>query len=127
MPRTTKRFLAAAAVATAMVTTAAVPAGAEVGVAMANCQVKPLFSVIEYRQTVLIYGFYNAPAGAVDVKLTCGVTRNGVTYGTVTDSMVGPAAVVAGTGGAPVGTVGSCHEILVTYLDGSTTYSDTCP
>lgn len=122
MLRRTKGFALAAAAAA---TVALIPGGATA--AMATCQVKPLFSVVEYGQTVLIYGVYNAPKGAVDVELTCGVTRLGATHARATDRMVGPAAVVASSVSVPNGSVSSCHEITVTYLDGSTTYSDTCP
>lgn len=124
MFRRSKTFVLATIAASAA---ALVPTGADAAdFAMASCQVKPVVRVLDYRETVLIYGVYNAPAGAVDVRLTCGVTRNGSTSARVTDSLVGPVAVVAGSATVPIGSSG-CHEITVTYLDGRTTYSDTCP
>jgi hypothetical protein len=124
MLRRSKTFVVAAAAAAVV---ALLPAGAGAAdAAMASCQVKPLVRVLDYRETVLILGVYNAPAGAVDVTLTCGVTRNGYTYARVTDLGTGPAAAVAGQATVPIGSF-ACHEITVRYLDGHTTYSDTCP
>ena len=124
MFRRSKSIVVAASAAAVV---ALVPTGAGAAdFAMASCQVKPLIRVLDYRETVLIYGVYNAPAGAVDVQLTCGVTKNGATSARVTDPLVGPAAIVAGTATVPIGSF-SCHEITVTYLDGRVTNSDTCP
>lgn len=120
MLRRTKTF-AVAAVAAATAGLVAPPAQA-----MAACQVKPLFNVIEFQQTVLITGVYHAPAGAIDVQLTCGVVRYGSTYARTTDAMAGPVAALATTAVVPAGNVSACYEITVTYLD-RTTYSDNCP
>lgn len=119
------KTLALATIAAAAVVLVPTGAGAA-DFTMASCQVKPLVRVLDYRETVLIFGVYKAPADAVDVRLTCGVTRNGVTYARVTDALVGPVAALAGSATVPIGS-SACHEITVTYLDGSTTYDDTCP
>lgn len=126
MFRRSRSFAVASALA-AVAATAVPIVGATPAAAMGPCQVKPLFSVIEYNQVVAVTGVYNAPAGATDVELTCGVVRNGVTYAKLTDKLVGPAAALAGTATVPAGSVSSCQEIRVTYLGGATTYSDTCP
>ncbi|HEX2293831.1 MAG TPA: hypothetical protein VHN37_00810 [Actinomycetota bacterium] len=94
---------------------------------MAACQVKPLFSTIEYRQTVLVYGVYKAPQGAVDVQMSCGVVRSGATYASVPEKLPGPVAALAGTANVPAGSVTACHDIRVTYLSGLVTHDDTCP
>ena len=124
MLRRSKTFVVAA-IAAATVTLVPTGAGAA-DFAMASCQVKPLFRVLDYRETVLIFGVYKAPADAVDVRLTCGVTHGGSTYARVTDPLVGPVATLAGQATVPIGS-SACHEMTVTYLDGRTTYSDTCP
>jgi hypothetical protein len=102
-------------------------AAASPAVAMAPCQVRPLFSVIEYQQTVAVTGVYKAPEGATDVQLTCGVVRNGATYAMLSEKIPGPVAVVAGTAVVPAGAVTACYEVRITYLTGGTVYNDYCP
>ena len=76
--------------------------------------------------TVLLAGAYTTP-GAVDVQLTCGAVRNGVTVALVQDELTGPVAVVHGTRAVGPGSVTSCYVLRVVYLDRPSTLSDTCP
>ena len=76
--------------------------------------------------TVLLTGAYTAP-GAIDVQLTCGAVRNGVTVAAVQDELIGPVAVVHGTRDVGPGSVTSCYVLRVVYLDSPATVSDTCP
>ena len=118
-----KRLVVIGALA-ALAATAA-PASPANAFAMSNCQVKPLFSVIEYQQSVAVTGAY-APAGAIDVELTCGVVRYGSTARRVSETAPGPVGVVATVTTVGAGPVSSCIEARVTYVD-HVSYVDTCP
>ena len=123
MMRISKSLVAGAVAAAALV-----PFGAPQAQAMAACQVKPLGTHSEFGQLVAVFGFYNAPAGAIDVELTCGIVRQGVTAARVTDPLTGPVAALAAVRGVGGGSVSSCYEVVVTYADGSVVdYVDTCP
>lgn len=122
------RTLALAAVAAAVLS--ATPAGAapeQPAKRMSVCQVKAIGEHSEIGQIVVIAGYYKGPATAVDIKLTCGVVVNGGTVARVTDRLTGPVAALADVQGVRRGPVSSCYEILVTDLNGNTSYSDTCP
>ena len=117
----TKFLVAAASIAglTATVLPAA-PASA-----MATCQVRSLAN-LQTGQTNIIYGTYTT-AGALDISMTCGIVRNGVTVRRFSEKVPGPVAVVADTS-SDWGFFTPCHEITVTYLDGRAPYvTDTCP
>ena len=121
MIRRSKRLLAAAATAVALA--AILPAAP--ASAMATCQVRSLAN-LQTGQTNIIYGTYTT-VGALDISMTCGLVRNGVTVRRVSESVPGPVAVVAGTS-TDWGYVTPCHEITVTYIDGREPYvTDTCP
>ncbi|HEX2195477.1 MAG TPA: hypothetical protein VHJ76_01015 [Actinomycetota bacterium] len=122
----TKRLVAAVA-ATAAIAGAAPATAAGSDDLMAACQVKPLFSVIEWQQTVLLYGVYAGPQGSTDVQLVCGIVRNGVTVAKHGEKIPGPVAALAATPTVPAGSIGACYEIRVTHLSGLTTNHDTCP
>lgn len=125
MPLRSKR-LAVAAVLAAVAATAVPAAPATAAeLKMGPCQVKPLFSVIEYQQTVAVYGQYTA-AGATDVRLTCGIVRYGSTAKRVSEAVPGPVAAIATTTTVGAGPVSACYEVLVTYVD-HTTFTSTCP
>jgi hypothetical protein len=123
MLRISKRLTMAAVVAAALVTIVPGPRPAS---AMAPCQARPLFSVIEYRQTVAVVGEY-APVGALDVQLTCGIVRNGVTVARLSESVPGPVAAIAGTADVPAGAFTVCYDAFVTFVDRPSTSTHTCP
>lgn len=113
----------------AAVVTAAglVPVGATPAHAMAACHVRVLGTHSEYGQLVAIAGAYRGPNTAVDVALTCGVVRNGGTVARVADPLTGPVAVLGDVQTIYGAGLTSCHEIKIKYLDGTVSYSDTCP
>jgi hypothetical protein len=125
MLRQTKRCRAAAAAALAAASL--VPVGATPAHAAAVCQVKVLGAHSEGGQFVAITGTYRGPADAREVKLTCGVVRDGATVARATDKVAGPVAALAevqtvyGTG------LIACHEVTIFHLDGSISYFDACP
>jgi hypothetical protein len=121
MLRRSKRLILAVAAASAAVVIPSTPASA-----MAPCQAKVGFTAIEYRQTLAVTGVYTS-AGAIDVQLTCGIVRNGVTVARISESAPGPVAAVAGTANVSAGTFTVCHEIVATYLDKPPYVSDWCP
>lgn len=120
MVRKTKRLL----VASAMVVGLATVLPAAPATAMAPCQVRSI-ATIQGGQLNVIAGAYTT-AGAVDVSLTCGIVRNGVTVARFSENIPGPVAAVAGTSNAG-GIFTVCHELRVTYLDRPPTVSDYCP
>lgn len=123
MLRKPKALLAAALAAAALV-----PAGASPAHAMAACHVRSLGEHSEFGQLVVVAGAYKGPATAVDVDLTCGVVWNGGTVARVRERVDAPVAVVGDVVTVyQRGLLTGCHEIKVTYLDGSVSYSDTCP
>ena len=125
-----RRSKLAAIAALAAVSVAAVPGGGTANAALGPCRVLQTdVSVVSGWQYVAIAGAHTAPvgAGAIGVDLTCGAVVNGITYATVSDDVPGPVAALAGPGTVRRGEVRSCYELRVHYLDGSSTYSDTCP
>ena len=94
--------------------------------AMSPCQGRAVAHPPEFQQTIVVAGAYTT-ANATDVRLTCGVVKNGVTVGRFSDKLSGPVAAVEGTMNVGVGVVSFCYELRVTYLDRAPTYSDTCP
>ncbi|HEX2195476.1 MAG TPA: hypothetical protein VHJ76_01010 [Actinomycetota bacterium] len=118
----TKALVAAAT----LVAAAMVPALAGRAAAASPCRAVPLGGPIQNSQPVLVAGAYTT-AGATDVILTCGVVRNGFTIARVTDEMTGPVAAVEDVVHVSPGSVTSCYELRVRYLDRPSTYSDTCP
>lgn len=120
-----KRLIIVTMVAAALATLAPVTANA--AVAVAPCQGKVAFvGVQEWHQTVLLTGEYTS-AGATDVRLTCGVVRQGVTVARLSENVPGPVAALAGTVTVLAGDISICYELNVTYLDRPATVSDTCP
>lgn len=116
----------AAIAATAAALAALVPAGP--AAAASSCQARSLGTHHHAGQFVAVAGAYKGPADAVEVHLTCGIVRDGVTIDRVSDSTTGPAAAVADVRTVPGSTpVTSCEEIKVIHLDGGVTYYDTCP
>jgi hypothetical protein len=123
---TSKRLVVAAIVAALAVPAGAgAPAGAATSRKMGPCQVRSLFSTLQFSQVVAIAG-QHAPPGALDVELTCAVVRGGITYGRTSESAPGPVAVVGDVKAVPLGSLTVCQEIVVTYAD-RVTSSDTCP
>ena len=121
MVHRTKSLLAASAMVVGLF--AALPAAP--AAAMATCQVRSL-SNLQSGQTNIIAGAYTT-AGALDISLTCGIVRNGVTVARFSEKVPGPVAAVAATLNHG-GFFTPCHEISVTYVDGRPPYvSDTCP
>lgn len=117
------RIVAVATIAAAVLTAAPATAGTR----MSACRVKPLGTHSEFGQTALVAGAYNGPIGAAEVYLTCGVVHDGVTVDRVGDDTTGPVAALAEIRSVRGGSVTSCDEIKVVYLDGRVTYYDTCP
>jgi hypothetical protein len=117
----TGRVAAVAALAASMLSTAAPPAGA-----VGPCQVRASGVGTGFTQTYLVTGEH-APAGAIDVQLTCGVVKNGFTVARFTDDLSGPVALVAGTVNLSSGQVYACYESRVHYADGRSSYYDGCP
>jgi hypothetical protein len=115
-------------VAAALTAVGLVPFGAPPAHAMVACHVASPGAHSELGQIVLVAGAYKGPATAVDVVLTCGVVYNNGTVARVTDKLVGPAAALADVRQVyQRGVLTPCHEITITYLDGSIQTSDTCP
>jgi hypothetical protein len=122
--RKTKLVVAAAIAAAVAAVVPAVPAGAALG----PCRIQPTdVGIVPGWQFVAVAGVHTSPVGAIGAELTCGVVVNGITYGTVSEDLPGPAAVLAGVVQADFGTATSCYELRVHYLDGSSTFRDTCP
>lgn len=120
-----KPKLAVAAAAAALAVTA-FPASA--GAALGPCRIQATdIGIVPGWQFVAVAGVHTSPAGAVGAELTCGVVVNGITYGTVSEDLPGPVAALAGVVQADWGTATSCYELRVHYLDGHSTYRDTCP
>lgn len=115
----------AALAGTAAVFAALVPAGP--AAAMSACQVKSLGVHSEIGQIVAVAGVYKGPTDALDVQLTCGIVRFGVTVARVSDDVPGPVAALADVVGVPSGPISSCYEVKIVHVDGSVTYYDTCP
>jgi hypothetical protein len=115
------------ATAAALAAATLVPVGATPAHAAAVCQVKVLGAHSEGGQFVAITGTYRGPSDAREVKLTCGVVRDGGTVTRATDKVAGPVAALAevqtvsGTG------LIACHEITIFHLNGSISYFDGCP
>lgn len=116
-----------ALVAAALTAATLLPVGATSAHAAAVCQVKILGSHSEGGQFVAITGTYRGPSDAREVRLTCGVVRDGETVARATDKVPGPVAALAevqtvsGTG------LIACHEVTIFHLDGSISYFDACP
>ena len=123
MLRRSKRLFLAGLVAVGATTVLpAAPVGAA---AAAPCQSRDIAKFQEYSHTALVTGQY-AVAGAIDVRLTCGIVQNGVTVTRVTDKAVGPVAALAETVGIAGQWYSVCHEIVITRIEGVSTL-DTCP
>lgn len=124
MLRKTRSVVVLTAVA---LVSAIVPGGGSIAEAASTCQVKSLGTHSELGQLVLISGTYRGPSDAVDVRLTCGIVRDGVTVVRVTDRTVGPVAALAEVTTVPSGLVTSCYEVRIAHLGGALTYHDACP
>jgi hypothetical protein len=133
----TKRLLAVATAAVSLAVAAPARAAvdaaqsgstaAKTGRLMAACQAKSLGTHSEFGQFVAVAGTYKGPADVVEVQLTCGIVRWGVTIDRVQDPLPGPVAALAAVRTVGRGTVSSCYEIKVIPAAGSPTYYDTCP
>src|SRR5688572_13531807 len=105
------RSVAVAAVFAAVA--ALVPTSAQASPAMAACQAKPLFGIMEWHQEVLVTGVHSAPAGAIDVDLTCGIVRQGVVVWSNTETVPGPGAAMAERATVLAGTISPCYEVVI--------------
>lgn len=121
MVRRTKRLLVASATVVGLAT-AILPAAP--ATAMVPCHVRSI-ATLQSGQTNVIAGAYTT-AGAIDVSLTCGIVRNGVTVARFSEKIPGPVATVAGTSDDG-GFFTACHELTVTYADRDPYVSDYCP
>ena len=123
MSRRSRRLLVASVVAAsaAALIPAATPASA-----MAPCQGRDVIKLMEYSHTVAVTGAYTA-AGAIDVRLTCGIVRNGVTVSRFSETAPGPVAAIATTTSVSGALYSVCYELSVTHVNGPPTSSDTCP
>lgn len=113
-------------VAASLVAAAAVPLTAGSAAAASPCRAVPVGEPVKDSQPVFVAGAYTT-AGAIDVVLTCGVVRDGITERRLTDTMTGPVAAIEGVVSVPPGSITSCYEIRVVYLNRPSTYSDNCP
>jgi hypothetical protein len=104
---------------------AAVDAG-DLAVAAAPCQSAFSTKITEYHETHYVVGSATV-VGATEVKLTCGLVRWGSTVATISDTTVGPVAVVAGSKTIMGALHGVCYVIEAWYPDGSYRINDTCP
>ena len=129
MLRRSKSLFLAVAAASAIAVIAAPSQAAEVtDSALGPCVARPTGIIIaDWRESVVVAGAYQAASsGAINVELTCGVVRNGVTVARVRETAPGPVAVVSDVVDVLVGTYSPCYEVSVTYID-HYTYGDTCP
>ena len=118
-----KRLIVAGVAAASLATI--VPAQASV--AVAPCQGRPTVSFLEWHQSILVTGqYWTTGNGAIEVRLTCGVVRQGVTVARVTDKTTGPAAALAEHVSVLAGAFNMCHDIDIVYLT-HTDYIRTCP
>lgn len=125
MPLRKTKLAMAAAVAAAV---AAVAPAAPAGAALGPCRIQPTDTgIVPGWQFVVVAGVHTSPAGAIGAELTCGVVVNGITYGRVSENLPGPVAALAGVVQADFGEATACYELRVHYLDGSSTFRDTCP
>lgn len=111
--------------AVAAVVMALFPVSSGAAVAAAPCQAKDVVKLQEWSHTAAVTGAYTT-SGALDVQLTCGIVQNGVTVRRVSETAPGPVAALATTVNIQGQFYSVCHEIFVTFVDGSN-YLDTCP
>jgi hypothetical protein len=123
MSSKTKRLIAIGAAAASLAVAA--PATAAEVAAAGPCVVRSIAGIQEWYQEVAVVGA-SAPAGAIDVRLTCGIVRYGETVWTGTDPLSGPVAALATTASVHAGPIGSCYILSVSYID-RYTYTNTCP
>lgn len=116
-----------ALVVAALAAAVLVPVGATAAQAAAVCQVKVLGAHSEGGQFVSITGTYRGPSDALEVKLTCGVVRDGVTVARATDKTTGPVAALADVQTVPGTGLIACHEVTIFHVNGSTSHFDACP
>ncbi|MGH2754864.1 MAG: hypothetical protein ACRDLB_10580 [Actinomycetota bacterium] len=126
MFRRSKRLIVSLVAASALAV-APVPAQGS-SAALGPCTLRSTgISVADWREVVAVAGTYQAVAsGGYDVRLTCGIVRDGVTVAKVSESGVGPVAVVAGTATVLVGSYSPCYEVRVSHIE-HTSSADTCP
>jgi hypothetical protein len=120
--RRLKAFVAACLVAAAV--TAVVPS-ASATAAMGPCTTRPLGNTLQWRQGLALVGQYTR-AGAIDVRLTCGIVQNGVTIARYTDQVIGPVAALAEVVDIPVGPYSLCYDVFITSAF-DFTYTRSCP
>jgi hypothetical protein len=117
MFRRSKRFIVAGLIAAGATTL--IPAAPVQAYAPAVCKSDDVAKFQEYSHTALVTGQYTA-AGAVDVRLTCGIVQNGVTVTRITDKTVGPAAAIAQLQSISGQWYTVCYDVYITYVDGGT-------
>lgn len=123
MSSKTRQLIAIAAAAASLAVAA--PATAADTTAAGPCVVRSIAGIQEWYQEVAVVG-ESAPAGAIDVRLTCGIVRYGETVWTRTDRLSGPVAALAETASVHAGPISSCYILSVSYID-NYTYKNTCP
>ena len=123
MLRRNNRLVVAGLVATCA--TAVLPVAPVEAAAVAPCQARDVVKLQEYSHTALVTGQYTV-AGAVDVRLTCGIVQNGVTVTRITDPAVGPVAALAQLQSISGQHYTVCYDVVVTYIDHNS-YSYNCP
>lgn len=123
MLRRLKRLAVVSVVAAAITMLFPITSGASV--AMAPCQARDVVKLQEWSHTVAVTGHYTT-AGAIDVRLTCGIVQNGRTVTRISESVPGPVAAIATTTEVAGQYYSVCYEVAVTFVD-HTTYGDTCP
>ena len=126
--RSKSLFLAVAAASAIAVIAAPSHAAEATDSALGPCVVRPTGIIIaDWRESVVVAGTYQAVStGGINVELTCGVVRNGVTVARVSETAPGPVAVVSSMADVLVGSYSPCYEVRVTHID-HMTYGDTCP
>lgn len=124
MLRRFKLLVVTSAVVVAVTALFPAASGAAVAIA-APCQARDVVKLQEWSHTVAVTGEYTA-AGAIDVRLTCGIVQNGATVTRISESVPGPVAAIATTTSVSGQFYSVCYELDVTYTD-RTSQADTCP
>jgi hypothetical protein len=117
-------LVAVGTLAAAFLPATAAPAAAAAG----PCIVRSTtLYIADVGELFVIAGEYQAASGgALDVQLTCGAVKDGVTYAKVTEDNPGPVAALAATRALSSGSYYGCYEVTVTYVERQT-FTDTCP
>jgi hypothetical protein len=123
MLRRSKRLIVAGLTVVGLTTL--IPAAPLQAFAAAPCQVKDVAKLQEYSHEALVTGQYTA-AGAVDVRLTCGIVQSSGSVIRITDKAVGPVAALAQVQSISGQHYTVCYDVVVTYVH-DVSYTYTCP